>query len=90
MYFELIGVEHKSGVYEGRDYDNYNLYALEEIENDNGAGYKPTTFKVKSSKTCDIFNVPFNAENIKNAIGKKMNVLFNRYGFPEKIELSVE
>lgn len=90
MYFELLGVEHKSGTYNDAPYDNYNLHVSEPIDNDKGVGVKTSVIKVKTSKLADVFDVPFSVENIQNAIGHKIDVSYGRYDAVDKIRLNAD
>lgn len=87
----LYGVQHKSGTYEGRPYDNVMLHCL-----DDSPASTPSS-QLLGGSVCEIFkislmNFPHTFSGLVNQpadlvamIGQGLTVSYNRYGQPDLI-----
>jgi len=87
----LHGVQHKSGTYEGRPYDNVVLHCL-----DNSPPSTPTS-QLLGGSVCEIFkisvlNIPHtfgglvaSPADLVAMIGQGLTVAYDRYGRPDTV-----
>lgn len=92
----LHGVQHKSGTYEGRPYDNVVLHCL-----DDTPPSSPTS-QLLGGSICDIFkvsvlNIPHTFSGLVASpadlvamIGQGLTVAYDRYGRPDTITFLVK
>lgn len=84
---EILGIEERSGVYEGRNYHNYNLYCSSLCtvqENGFAAGKKTFKYKVKATVLKEFMDD--SGYDIDYLIGVSVRFLFNQYNQVERIE----
>ena len=85
----LIGVQRKTGNYQGNDYDNFNLHCI------NDAPLNPTicgdvceVVKLKAGRVKDAFDgLVANDNDWRGLIGSRIRVSYDRYGNAEHIEI---
>lgn len=92
MLFKLIGAQHQTGDFQGKPFDNYNLY-LVNLENKavNSFGLVPQSF-TRNQKARPYLSVKAAVmhslvapDQIDKIIGKTMNIDFDMYGNASKI-----
>lgn len=72
---KIKGINHKSGSYQGRDYDNYQFFGTE--------GDEWLMVKVSSKVVANS-----GVKDISLLINKDVEILYNRFGNVEKIRLA--
>ncbi len=84
MKCKVLGLQRATGEYQGRNYDNYNLFVSYPKEHVVGEVAEKLKFKAVSfSEFCsNVGVVP------KDLVGMTIDVSFNRYGQPETIDLA--
>lgn len=94
MLFKLIGIQHQTGDYQGRPFDNYNLY-LVNLDNkaQNSYGLVPQAF-TRNAKSRPYLSVKaaylhsiVAPDQIKDIVSKTLNIDFDMYGNASKIEI---
>lgn len=83
MGVTVLGVQHRTGEYEGIHYDNYNLHCVEEVSGDTW---------MRGSRTTYVEKVPADVFHQANAVdqiipGHEYNIVHNRYGRPIDVQL---
>lgn len=94
MLLKLLGVQHSTGIYQEKPYDNYNLYVLDEQRKyDNVYGFVPMMFRRNNRMVpylvvrASVLNQYVSSDQIGKIIGKNINVDFDAYGNAAKIEI---
>lgn len=94
MLLKLFGVQHSTGIYQDKPYDNYNLYVLDpQSKRDNVHGLVPMMFRRNNRQVpylvvkAAVFNSICAPDLIDKIIGKQINVDFDAYGNAAKIEI---
>lgn len=87
---KIVGVEHRSGNYKGFDYDNYIIHTFD--ESPFGAciaGGLTDTYKVKARAVREVFGGEIEQESdFSNIIGRTAKIVCDKYGNPNRIELT--
>lgn len=85
----LIGVQRKSGTYEGHEYDNVILHCLNDNPNvPTICGEACEVVKVKARQVRDVFGgLVTNDSEWRELIGKHLSISYDRYANPQKIEI---
>lgn len=94
MILKLLGVQHSTGIYQEKPYDNYNLYVLDENRKyDNIYGFVPMTF-VRNGKRVPylvvkaaVLNSKVSPDQIGKIIGSNLNIDFDAYGNAASLEI---
>ena len=83
----LIGVQRKSGQYNGNVYDNIVLHCSNDCPNTSTiCGDVVETYKIKVQKVRDVFDGLISSDaDWRELLGKKIEVFCDRYGAPQKI-----
>ena len=79
----VLGIQHKTGEYEGIHYDNYNLHCVDEVSGD--------TWQ-RGSRITYVEKVPAEVFYQANAVdqilpGHEYNIIHNRFGRPIDVQL---
>lgn len=73
---KIVGIENKSGEYQGREYNNYVVHALDKDSKVIG-GMKCVNIKFKASNLADICDL----NKLDSLVGKEIEaVYYDRYG----------
>ena len=85
----LIGVQRKTGNYEGNAYDNFNLHCINDTPpSPTICGNVCEIVKLKAARVHDAFDgLVSNDSDWRNLIGSKIRVSYDRYGSAEHIEI---
>lgn len=83
MGVAVLGIQHKTGEFNGVRYDNYYLHCVEEVSGD-------TWFR--GSRITYVEKVPADVFNQADAVcqilpGHEYNIVHNRYGRPIDVQL---
>jgi len=81
----VVGVQQRSGEYQGNKYDNFLIHCLK--EDDDCLGEISEIVKVKASKVKEIFGRQMQPEDWQNLIGKEIRQYCDKYG--QTIEVRV-
>lgn len=81
---KVLGIRYNIGEYEGKQFDNYKIYTVYEINND-GCGYVYNVGRnnnsVLSVRTNDFINILGSLGlQMKDLIGKEIEPFFDQYG----------
>lgn len=94
MILKLLGVQHSTGIYQEKPYDNYNLYVLDENRKyDNVYGFVPMMFRRNNRMVpylvvkANVFNSKIAPDQINKIIGSNIDVVFDAYGNPSTLEI---
>ena len=71
----IVGVKHLTGNYNGKDYDTYHIYAVNDANSENIVGTCPTVYKVKAA----LVNQIVAPDQIEKLIGQNIEVYFDSY-----------
>lgn len=82
---KLIGVQEKKGEYQGTNYHNIILHVTK--QDDNALGAVTETVKVKRASVTEVFGKDMQSKDFEAALGKDINVFYNRYGTPQSITI---
>lgn len=91
---KIIGIDHQIGNYEGRDYDNYNLYCVQAASKSGQYGLLPVRFQRngKSRLYCGVkaayLHTLVAPDHIIDLIGKEVVFYFDNYGNVASMEIS--
>lgn len=92
MQLKLLGVQHSTGMFQEKPYDNYNLYVLDESRRyDNQYGFVPVMFRRNNRMVpylvvkASVMNSLVAHDQIGKIIGKNIDVDFDAYGNASKI-----
>lgn len=95
MILKLLGVQHSTGIFQEKPYDNYNLFLLDESKRyDNVYGFVPNMFLRNGRKVpylvvkAAMFNTVVSPDQIKSLIGQNLDIDFDMYGNPSRIQIS--
>lgn len=90
---KIIGVDHQIGEFEGRPFDNYNLYLCNDQNKQGQYGIIPARFQ-KNGKPRNYASVKASylhsiveSDHINTLIGKQCNLFFDAFGNVASIEL---
>lgn len=85
----LIGVQRKTGNYEGNAYDNFNLHCINDAPpNPTICGNICEVVKLKANRVRDAFGgLVANDNDWRSLIGSRIRVSYDRYGSAERIEI---
>lgn len=85
----IVGVQRKTGVYEGQNYDNIMLHCLEDSPSTPAiAGNVCETLKIKSASVRDCFDGLITSESDwAGMIGVKVFPYYDRYGRVSKCDV---
>ena len=87
----LHGIQHKSGTYEGRPYDNVMLHCLDD------APFTSPSSQLVGGRVCEILKIPLpsfstifggvvaSLPDLVAMIGEGLTVAYDRYGRPSSI-----
>lgn len=81
----VVGIQEKSGNYNGNDYHNYLLHCLK--DDDNALGQISEVLKVKVSKTKEVFGKTMELEDLDDLIGTEIRAYYDRYGQVSEIRI---
>lgn len=81
---KVLGIRHNLGEFEGKQFDNYKIYTVYEVNND-GCGYVYNCGRnnnsVLSVRTNDFINILGSLGlQMKDLIGKEIEPFFDQYG----------
>lgn len=76
---EIIGVNRKTGDYEGRPYDNVNFHGKEPFEDGEGVGEKVKSYKVRYSVLTEIFGKELTDKELSAFIGQDAEFYFDEF-----------
>lgn len=82
MICTLVGVERKSGDYNGRSYDNLLCYFITDLDSAESTGSRvlfPDQTKVKLSDVPKIFRGISSYHDVFGLVGTQFDVFFNEY-----------
>lgn len=85
MALTVIGVQQKTGTYQGVTYDNYVLHCTREDEN--AFGVVSEQVKIKSKSVSDVFGSSMSNADWNELIGKKVRVFYNKYGNADEVRI---
>lgn len=74
----IVGIEHKSGVFEGRPYDNYNIHCLSSSSTSLLKGETCETIKVKVSELSQVFGMVMSESDLVDLFGAEIMPLYMR------------
>lgn len=86
---KIVGIEHRTGNYNGVDYDNYIIHTLdEEPFGACIAGGLTDKYKLKAKAVREVFGGEIEQESdFSKIIGRSARILCDKYGNPLMIEL---
>lgn len=94
MILKLLGVQHSTGIYQEKPYDNYNLYVLDENRKyDNVYGFVPMQFLRNGKRVpylvvkAAVLNSKIDPDQLPKIIGANIDVVFDAYGNPASLEI---
>lgn len=76
---KIIGVKRSTGVYQGNNFDNVNLFVTYPLVSEQGVGIKCECIKVKTS----LFEKVLSEKGFKsyeNVLNKEVSVFYDRFG----------
>lgn len=82
---KVVGVQEKSGEYQGQKYHNYLTHCLK--EDDNALGVISEIVKLKYAKVSEVFGHPMNPEDWQSLISKDIRCYFDKFGQTEEIRI---
>lgn len=87
---KIVGVEHRSGNYNGHDYDNYIIHTLDEAPFGSCiAGGLTDLYKIKAKCVREAFGGEIEQESdFSKIIGRDVKILCDKYGNPLQIVLN--
>lgn len=73
---KIVGIQHRTGVFQDKPYDNYYIYVVnDEKKDENTVGVCPSFYKVKAA----LINEIVAPDQIKRLVGMHCEVLFDSY-----------
>lgn len=85
----LVGVDRKSGNYQGNDYDNINLYVTDDCPaTPTICGQTAYKIKIKVHRVKEVFDGLISTDaDWREILGKELDISWDRYGNPLKIRV---
>lgn len=86
--YTILGVNTSAGQYEGHDYNKIKLYCQGQFDAKwtNAVGVSVDVISVDAERMQTV--IADLGGNLKNLLGKQIDVYYNRYGKPDKIVLN--
>lgn len=83
---KVIGIQEKSGSFEGREYHNVMIHCTK--ESDDSYGEITEVVKVKFANVREVFGKPMSASDWQNLLQKTVFVNYNRYGNVQAVQIA--
>lgn len=82
---KVVGIQEKSGNYQGSDYHNYLLHCLK--DDDNALGQVSEIIKIKFANVKEVFGKPMSLDDFNGLIGQEIRCYYNRFGQATEIRV---
>ena len=81
----VVGIQEKSGEYNGTKYHNYLIHCLK--DDDSALGQISEVLKVKVPKVKEIFGKSMDYDDLNDLIGEEIRCYYDKFGSPSEIRV---